>query len=129
MGSKPRNHVTESAIQIAIVDTLRVLSERSRFLFFSVPNELLGRARSNAGAARMERYKRMGLTPGVADIVIVHDGRAYFLEVKTRTNKQTDTQKAFEHRCASCSSLYRVVHDEVETLSTLKEWHIVPETL
>jgi len=129
MGSNPKNHVTESAIQIAIVDTLRVLSDRFRFLFFSVPNELLGRARSNAGAARMVRYKRMGLTPGVADIVIVSDGRAYFLEVKTRTNKQTDTQKAFERSCSLCVAPYRVVHDEEGTLAALHEWHVIPEKL
>lgn len=114
----------ESEIQTAVVDYLNLAIVPS-VLFFSVPNEALGRAKSQGGIARMARLKRMGLRPGVADMVFVKDGRAYFLEMKRRTGKQSTSQLFFEADAIKAGASYAVAHSIDEAINQLKAWKIV----
>jgi len=123
---KAQAKVSEAQIQGAIVELLTLAQNRCQFLLFSIPNEALGRGRDRTqNAIRMSRFKKMGLLPGAADLVIVHQGRAYFLEVKTPTGTQTVNQKDFAARATECGSHYVVVRSTGEAARAIRRWGIV----
>jgi hypothetical protein len=55
---------------------------------------------------------------GMSDILVVHVGRPYFLEVKRPKTYQSPEQKAFQAEVAKAGALYAVVRsiDDVRTL-------------
>ena len=126
MGKAKLPKVSEEQIQNAIVELLTLVQKRCQFLFFSVPNEALGRGRDRTqNAIRMARLKRMGLYPGAADLVLVHKGMAYFLEVKTASGKMSENQKGFAQRAFECGSRYVIVRSTREAARALKGWGIL----
>jgi len=117
----------EADLQIQVVDLLRLYESRMVFIFWSTPNELLGSARSKGGLARMARFKRMGLRPGVADLVIVKNGRIYFLELKSETGRQSEIQKKFQNDAIGVGADYALAHNLDEAIYALKIWGIIPK--
>lgn len=85
-----RGSLTESQLQIAVVDHLRLRGVPG-LLFFKIPNE--GK-RTRANGARM---KAEGMLAGVADLFIKapRQARPMFLELKRKGQKPTKEQKAF----------------------------------
>ena len=69
--------------------------------------------------------KKMGLLPGVADLEIIHKGRAYFLEVKKPGGQLSDAQKLFRQRALDCGAEYVVVKSVDGVISALMGWGIV----
>ena len=55
---------------------------------------------------------------GVSDIIVVHVGRPYFLEVKRPKSYQSPEQKEFQKRAEAAGALYAVVGsiEDVEAL-------------
>lgn len=82
--------MSEDDLQIAIFDYLRL--KHPALLAFHVPNG--GRRSMREGA----KFKRMGVKPGVCDIIILHRHKIYFIELKVKKNGLTDTQKDFIKR-------------------------------
>jgi hypothetical protein len=119
-------NLKESDIQIQVADWLRLFEARCGFIFFAVPNEGMGEAKTTAGLGRMAKLKRMGLRPGVADIVIVKLGRVYFLELKAIVGRQSDKQILFECDAMRVGAEYAVVHSLDEAQKKTREWRIVP---
>lgn len=118
---------SESIIQEQLCYTLSVFSQKYGFLFFSVPNEgLLFGAGSDRKKAfgRMAKLKKMGLTPGVSDLVIVKAGMAYFLEIKADGGKQGPKQEAFEKRSRAVGAQYAVANSYNRAIEILKYWNI-----
>lgn len=106
----------ESVIQCAIVEALSL----SRVYFFSVPNE------RKASIQQMSRMKAMGLRSGVSDLVVMgHDGRAHFLEVKTATGKLSKSQMLFRELCEANGWPYAIARSSEEALTICKGWGIV----
>jgi len=116
----------ESDIQIQVVTLLRLFEKSRGFLFWSAPNELMGQARGAAGIGRMVKAKRMGLRAGVADLIIVKEGRAYCLEMKRRGGKQSADQLEFEADCIRAGTEYAVAHSYDEAVKILQIWRITP---
>lgn len=94
--SKPRRRKLgpEACLQMAVVEYLR-LAGVPGLLFFSVPNE------RKCNPAKGAQLKRMGLLPGVSDLVIFVpkgdiDHVVLFLELKAKGGKQTEDQSAFQ---------------------------------
>ena len=73
----------ESTIQIQICAELSELG----LFYFSIPNERWG-----LPPAVLVQMKKMGLTPGMPDLCVLHDGKPYFLEVKTPNTKLSSKQ-------------------------------------
>lgn len=121
---KPAFDLSESQIQIQVADWLRLYEARYGFIFFSIPNEALGKADSKAGIGRMTRLKKMGLRPGAADIVIVKGGRAYFLEIKAAKGEQSASQILFEFGVYSAGAKYAVAHSFEEAKKIVEGWAI-----
>jgi hypothetical protein len=115
----------ESAIQTALVEYLHLMAPQRGFLIFAVPNEGMGKAQSGAGMGRMMRLRRMGLRSGVADLVIVKDGRVYFLEMKRRLGKQSANQLEFEADAIRAGAEYAVAQSFDEALKILKNWEVL----
>lgn len=121
----------ETVLQISIVSALSLYAARYNFLFFHVPNESFSLGAAGRGAfssrdhARLTTLKKMGLLPGVSDLVILSRGRAYCLEVKTQTGSQSDAQKLFERRCHETGIPYAVVRSVDEAIKKLKEWEVI----
>jgi hypothetical protein len=116
----------EADLQIQVADLLRLHEKQRHFIWFSTPNELLGSARSKGGLARMARFKRMGLRPGVADIVIVRHGTPLFLELKSKGGKQSENQKQFEIDSKAVGAYYSVADTLDKAIYALKTWGIIP---
>jgi len=55
---------------------------------------------------------------GVSDIIVVHVGRPYFLEVKRPKTSQSPEQKEFQKRAETAGALYAVVRsiEDVQAL-------------
>ena len=118
--------MTEADIQIQLVDYLRLVAPQRGFLFFAVPNEGMGEARTGAGLGRMARLKRMGLRSGVADLVFVKDGQAYFLEMKGPGGRWSDKQQDFARDAAHVGAKYGIAWSFEQALKILKLWAIIP---
>ena len=122
----PLPSLKESDIQIQVADWLRLFEASCGFLFFAVPNEGMGEAKTGAGLGRMARLKRMGLRSGVADIVIVKAGQAYFLELKALGGRQSDKQILFEDDAWRAGSPYEVAYSFEEAQKIIRDWPIIP---
>ena len=116
----------ESVIQESIVNFLSMICRQYGFLFFSVPNEATVKGTDGADFGRAINLKKMGVLPGVSDLIIGHRGKMYCLEVKNETGKQSERQKFFEAWCIECGIPYTLVRSVDDVHEALKKWGIVP---
>ena len=115
----------ESVIQESIVNFLSLICRQYGFLFFSVPNESITTGTEGKDFGRAINLKKMGVLPGVSDLVIGYNGKMYCLEVKNEKGRQSDRQKNFERWCADCCIPYAVVRSVDDVQKTLNGWGIV----
>lgn len=122
-GSNPQSigSLGEADIQSQIVEYVSLLAAQCGFIFFTCSNE--GTDRANP--ARLAKLKRMGLRPGVADLVFVKEGRAYFLEMKKPGGKQSENQIDFQLDCAMVGAQYAVAWSFEEAVEILQLWGII----
>lgn len=84
--------------------------------------------RINAG----NRAKAMGVTPGVADLILMHqqhDHQAYALciELKTKTGKQSDNQKEWQKAVTQQGYRYEIVRTLADFQRLIEDYlHILP---
>jgi hypothetical protein len=72
------------------------------------------------GAIRGATLKAQGLRPGVPDVCIIHDGRAYWLELKApkgKTSPQQDTTIALLEHAGSPTAICRSIDDVRDALA------------
>ena len=79
-----------------------------------------------SGLGRMARFKRMGMRPGVPDLVIVKNSRIYFLELKSEKGKQSESQKDFQNDAIGVGADYALAHNLDEAVGALTIWGIIP---
>jgi hypothetical protein len=102
----------ESQIQALICDYLA-----ARRHFFFRANNIPGFNRNGDGSITMRRLPKH--TPrGIADIIVIHVGRPYFLEVKRPKTYQSPEQKEFQRAAEAAGASYAVVRsiDDVQAL-------------
>jgi len=76
----------EATLQTQLIKALPAMLPRGAF-FFAVPN---GGKRGKIEAANL---KRQGVRAGVPDIIIIHHGKAYGLELKSPKGTISDSQE------------------------------------
>lgn len=116
--SKPRRRRTspEASLQMTVCEHLR-LRGVDGLLYFAPCNE--GR-RSPLNAYYL---KRMGMLPGIADLVIDIPGQPLsFLELKAEGGKQSPEQVAFGDYCRDTGRRYTVVRNIDQALGALEIW-------
>lgn len=76
------------------------------------------------GRTRGAILKSLGLAPGVPDVLIVSDGRVYWIELKAEDGRITKAQGACHARLweAGCPVLVAKTIDDVR--EALWQWHI-----
>ena len=57
---------------------------------------------------------------GIADLIVIGEGRVVFLEIKTAKGKQSIQQKVFEEICRKNGVIYRVVRSVKEAIKIVK---------
>lgn len=115
--SQFRRTSAEEQIHASIIELVGI--KAPHLLCFCIPNGLPSTARS------VHRYKtRLGLYPGAADIALVHQGRVYFIEVKTADGMQRKEQRAFQLHAEAAGAPYAIVRDIWEADDTIASWGI-----
>jgi hypothetical protein len=104
----------EHFLQVRIANYLR----SKDIFFFAVPNG--GKRDEEVGF----NLKLEGVLAGVSDLVIIHEGKVYFVEIKNGTKGvQSPTQKAFQARVEEQGFSYliwRFYEDAIEFIKGLK---------
>jgi len=100
----------ESVIQRGILDYLELLSRTIPVYYF----------RAGAGAMKTAqgRFFKTG-RPGLPDIVCCHMGKIIGLEVKTKTGRQSQSQKKAEQEIKAAGGEYHVVRSVADVKEIL----------
>jgi len=116
-----RQTVKEHDLQAGLIRYLK-LHARTDVHYFAIPNAA---KRSWQTAAKM---KAEGLSAGVADLCfMLTGGRAAWLELKIKNEKQTDEQLAFEQICNALGHPYMVARTFDTAVAILRSWRILKE--
>lgn len=108
----------ESAIQAGIVMTLSAMG----VFLFSVPNEGAGKTTIQRAA----RLKGMGLRAGISDLILMGpDGRAHFLEIKTKNGKLSESQERFQTLCGARGWPYAVARSVEDAVAIARGWGLL----
>lgn len=73
-------------------------------------------------------FKGLGLKPGAPDLLIVHDGRAYFLELKATDGKLTMPQVNCHSALRAAGAAVATAYGLDEALRQLEVWGLLAGT-
>ena len=105
----------ESDIQISCVKWFKM--QYPRYVIFAVPN---GGTRDRK---EMIWMLREGILPGAADLIICGDnGKILFVEMKTKTGKQSKNQKNFEEKVTKLGFQYIVCRSLEDFIKAVRAW-------
>jgi hypothetical protein len=109
---------SEDRLQQSICQLLRWRGVKG-LVFFSVPN----------GAARnpIEAHikKSTGMRAGVSDLILLHAGKVYALELKTLKGRTTNSQIEFLTDWGAAGGEGWICHGFEETKAKLEEWGLL----
>jgi hypothetical protein len=108
----------EQSIQRAVVEHLRVRGV-SRLLWFHPAN---GGWRSRTEGAILSG---IGVRPGVSDLILLHAGRAFALELKTDTGRPTAAQMQFVSDFHAAGGTAAIVNGLDQALRVLETWQLL----
>jgi hypothetical protein len=108
----------EDAIQIAVADHLRARSHPD-VLWWHTPNG--GRRRMLEAV----RFKKFGVLPGVSDIIAVHNGEIFGLELKAINGRPTESQLKFQSDLARAGGFGMVAHGLDQAIAGLEAWGLL----
>jgi VRR-NUC domain len=115
---KPRWSMAEAVIQRAIFTHLRMRAVPGVFAFH-VPN---GGYRLPVEAARL---KGLGVRPGVPDVVGIHCGQVFAIELKTEGGRATDAQLQAIEDIRRAGGHAQVCHGLDYALAVLEGWGLL----
>lgn len=73
-------------------------------------------------------FKGLGVRPGVADLILLHHGRAFALELKTEDGRPTAAQMQFVSEFNAAGGTASIVHGLDQALRTLETWRLLRGT-
>jgi hypothetical protein len=116
----------EDAIQAAVVAHL-VARGVPGLVFWHTPNSSrLGGKRTKDGVPfEAIRLKLLGLRKGVADLILVHNGRCFALELKSEKGRPTEPQMAFISDFNAAGGNGCIVHGLDKALKVLEVWGLL----
>jgi hypothetical protein len=117
-GARHRRQRPEAAIQRAVVQHLRARG-RPGLVFFAVEN---GGYRRPIEAAIM---KSLGVLPGVSDLVLLHEGKTYFLELKSDNGRLSEHQQAFLASANAAGGYACAAHGLDRAIACLESWGLL----
>jgi len=108
----------EQTLQRAVLDHLRWRGMPGLFVFHYPP----GGWRSSVEAAIL---KGLGVTPGVPDLLILHQGKLHALELKSARGRLTTIQAETQHRMRVAGALAATAIGIDEALERLEAWGLL----
>lgn len=108
----------EDSIQRAICDHLRTRAYPG-VVWFHVPN---GGRRNAREAARL---KGLGVTAGVADIILLYNRNFYALELKAPKGRPTEAQLAFRDAVSKAGGYSSIAWGLGGALASLETWGLI----
>lgn len=114
----------ESKIQIAFFDWIKLQYPKFAAFCLHIPNG------GKMGIARGRILKRMGVKAGTADVLFMWRKKYFgglWLEFKSATGKQSESQKEFERLCHIAQYDYQVVHSVDEAMEAFKRYMSLEE--
>ena len=108
----------EADAQRQIVAFLRAVLPRGAIVHHSA-NEVRGAARSHKLAQAIA--VGMGVHPGFSDLLVLSEGRILFLEVKSKTGRQSAAQIAFEAAITAQGHAYAVIRSVEDARAALAQ--------
>jgi len=109
---------SEQAVQRAICQHLHQRGARA-LLWFHVPN---GGRRNPVEAAI---FSGLGVRPGVSDLILLHDGRAFALELKAERGRPTAAQMRFISEFRAAGGEASIAAGLDQALRTLETWGLL----
>lgn len=106
----------EDTLQMSVADYLRY--QFPTLLWFHTPN---GGKRHPREAARL---KRMGVLPGVADILLFWKSGMGAIELKSDIGRQRDTQKEFMLKWVANGGRYNICRSIEDVQDTMRAWGV-----
>ena len=108
---------TEHMLQRSVVQHLRLCGVPG-LVFWHTANE------RSSPRERM-RLKAEGVRAGVSDLVLVHQGKMYCLELKVAGNRPTPAQVEFMHDMETAGAYCCVANGIDRALAVLKAWGLI----
>ena len=115
---KRKRGKAEEQIHKAIVQHLRARAVPG-LLWFHVPN---GGKRNHIEAAK---FKAMGVRPGVSDIIAIHNGRCFALELKADNGRATEAQMQFISDLESAGGHGCIAEGLDQAINVLETWGLL----
>jgi hypothetical protein len=109
---------SEQAIQRAVCQHLRQRGAAG-LVWWHTPNG--GRRRPVEAAI----FDGLGVRPGVADLIMLRDGRAFALELKTAAGRPTAAQMRFISEFRTAGGEASIVNGLDQALRTLETWGLL----
>jgi hypothetical protein len=109
---------SEAQIQRAVIEHLAWRAAPNSFAFHP----------ANGGwrtAVEGAILKGMGVVPGVPDIIIINNGRAFALELKTSTGRLTDIQRQTIETMQRAGATVAVAYGVDEAITQLENWQLL----
>jgi len=123
--------MTETHLQQQVVQWLSLYARKCNFVYFAPMNENAMQMLKIAGIPkkrRMQIYQSMlkkGFLPGVSDLIILQDGKAYCIELKVGKNKQSEKQILFMNNVLKTGIDYTVAYSLEEVQAVVRGWGII----
>ena len=114
---EPRDQ-PEARLQRAVYQHMKINGTKGA-ICFAVPNGLKSDGR------HVNRMKALGLLPGVSDLIILFEGKAYCLELKAKGGHQTDSQMSFQAACEATGVPYEVADNIEQAICILRTWGVL----
>lgn len=111
-------HHPESCLQQQMVRWFRM--QYPQYLIAAIPN---GGYRSTQEARIM---KLEGVLAGFSDLIIIAPGNILFIEVKTKSGRQSEHQKNFQTNVQRLGYHYFLCRSLIEFCATVKKWLNTP---
>ena len=108
----------EQAIHLAICAHIRARAYPS-VLWWHTPNE------GKRGRVNSAMLKRMGMRAGVSDLIFVHRGKVYALELKAPGNYPTAAQHEFMADIDKAGGYHAWTNDLDLALRVLESWKLL----
>jgi len=113
---KKRLHA-EDDLQEEVAEYLDI-ALRSPTLWWHTPNG------GNRSWSEAKRFKKMGVKSGVPDVIIIHHGVPYFIELKAPKGKPSPQQITMEMDLRSQGCKYALCRSLDEVIANLETWNI-----
>lgn len=106
----------EDKLQLAVLEYVEAVLPYA--LIFHVPNG--GRRSLTEG----RKFKMLGVRAGTPDLVLVHDGRTFFLELKSEKGRVSPEQHRFGEDARIAGAGWAVVRSIDDVRNAFKAWNI-----